>query len=235
MGQFKTRLEQFTDRVSLEHHLALRIVQLLSAGIQARGEATLAVSGGKTPLDLFATLAKCPLEWHKVTVTLVDERWVNTDDGASNEKLVRERLLQHAAAAARFVGMKNEAESAFAGAAACGDKLASLAWPVDVMLLGMGDDGHTASLFPATEGLAQALALDSGRLCQAMSPPGTGNERMTLTLPALLNSRHLFLHLVGENKMATLRRARQGSDVEEMPVRAILQQRSVPLTVYYAP
>ncbi|MDO9043606.1 MAG: 6-phosphogluconolactonase [Desulfocapsaceae bacterium] len=215
--------------------LAKRVGELLTEGVTERGQATLAVSGGSTPIPLFARLAEMELAWDTVTVALVDERWVDTGSPDSNENLVRRHLLQKKAAAARFVGMKNEAATALAGEADCAARLQTLPRLWDCLILGMGNDGHTASLFPGAANLAAATDPHSGRVCMAIHPPAAPHERMTLTLPAILNSRQLILHLQGPEKKKVLARAQEVGDAAEMPIRYILRQQTTPLAVYWSP
>ncbi|WP_205438326.1 6-phosphogluconolactonase [Edwardsiella tarda] len=218
---------------ALNEQLADDIAACLRQGIAARGQASLVVSGGRTPLGLFACLSQQALDWSRVTITLADERWVAPQDEASNERLVREHLLQGAASAARFIGLKNDAATPFVGAAASEAALAALPRPFDVVILGMGDDGHTASLFPGAENLFPALAMDSGRVCMGMTPLTAPLDRITLTLPALLDSRQIYLHLVGDTKRQVYLQAVGGVEVNEMPIRAVLQQSRTPVDVYW--
>ncbi|MFV4847846.1 6-phosphogluconolactonase [Edwardsiella tarda] len=218
---------------ALNEQLADDIAARLRQGIAARGQASLVVSGGRTPLGLFARLSQQALDWSRVTITLADERWVAPQDEASNERLVREHLLQGAASAARFIGLKNDAATPFVGAAASEAALAAIPRPFDVVILGMGDDGHTASLFPGAENLFPALAMDSGRVCMGMTPLTAPLDRITLTLPALLDSRQIYLHLVGDTKRQVYLQAVGGVEVNEMPIRAVLQQSRTPVDVYW--
>jgi len=151
--------------------LAGQVADLLRAGIRERGRASLVVSGGSTPIPVFAALSELTLAWEQVTITLADERWLDPASADSNEHLVRQHLLQNQAAAARFVGLKNGAATAAQGEKECGARLALLPRPFDVLILGMGNDGHTASLFPEAARLKSALSLDSGQLCMAITPP----------------------------------------------------------------
>lgn len=226
---------EFPSSAQLVEALTARIAALLDAGICERGQATLVVSGGGTPIPLFNRLAEMDLEWSRITVSLVDERWVDTTNPDSNENLVRCHLLQKKAATASFVGMKNEAATAGTGEAACEQRLRQLPWPYDCLILGMGNDGHTASLFPGARNLEAAVDLHSGRICMAMQAPVPPHERMTLTLPAILHSRQLFLLLQGEEKKKVLARAQEEGDVREMPIRYILRQTTTPLAVYWSP
>lgn len=229
MAQFK----EFPSAQALNEQFAEEIAAALSHSIGAQGQASLVVSGGRTPLGLFEALTQQAIEWSKVTITLADERWVDANDDSSNEKLVREHLLKGYASDAKFVGLKNSHATPFAGAADTERALQSIARPFDVVILGMGDDGHTASLFPGAENLFPALAMDSGRVCMGMTPLTAPLDRITLTLPALLNSRHIYLHVVGDSKRDVYQRAIQGTDVNEMPIRAVLQQTRTPVDIYW--
>ncbi|AOV97219.1 6-phosphogluconolactonase [Edwardsiella hoshinae] len=224
---------EWNSAQALNEQLAGDIAARLRHGIAVRGQASLVVSGGRTPLGLFAHLREQALDWSRVIITLADERWVDAQDEASNERLVRAHLLQGAASAARFIGLKNDAATPFAGAAASEAALAAIPRPFDVVILGMGDDGHTASLFPGAENLFPALAMESGRLCMGMTPLTAPLDRITLTLPALLDSRHIYLHLVGDTKRQVYMQALGGAEVNEMPIRAVLQQSRTPVDVYW--
>ncbi len=224
---------EFSGALALNQNFAGKIADALRQGIAANGKASLVVSGGRTPLDLFIQLTRQELDWSKVVITLADERWVSPDNGASNEKLVRNNLLQGFAASATFIGLKNDAASPFEGADQTEQALKALPRPIDVVILGMGDDGHTASLFPGASNLAAALALDSDRTCMGMTPLTAPLDRITLTLPVLLDSRNIYLHLMGEAKREVYERAEKGTDVNEMPVRAVLNQQQTPVSVYW--
>jgi 6-phosphogluconolactonase len=227
--------KEFKDSATLVAVLAAQVAELLRAAIKERGRASLVVSGGSTPVPFFAVLSELALDWKQVTITLADERWVDPSDPDSNDHLVRIHLLQNRAAAASFVGLKTGAPTAVQGEKECGDRLALLPKPFDVLILGMGNDGHTASLFPQAARLGEALALDSGKLCMAITPPVAPHDRMTLTLPALLQSRQIILHLVGPDKRTVYERALANGPVVEMPIRAVLGQAVTPVTVFWAP
>jgi len=225
-------LHRYADRAALLDALAARVAGALEEALVQRGGATLAVSGGSTPKPLFERLARTPLEWKKVTITLVDERWVDPASDASNEHLVRSLLLQEYAAKARFVGLKTEVGTPEAGIDACEARLQELPMPLDVVILGMGSDGHTASFFPHAKELQDLL--QSENRCGALRPPEAPYPRISLTLPTLLQTRLLLLHIEGEEKFGVYRRALEGSDVDAMPVRSVLHQTQTPLEVYYA-
>jgi len=214
----------FSDRDTLTSKLVTTITGLLKNGISRNGRASLAVSGGSTPVQLFETLSTADLPWENVDICLVDERWVEPDDSDSNEHLVRTHLLQGKAAKAHFTGMKNSAKTASQGEAECSAQLEKVHRPFDVLLLGMGGDGHTASLFPGAIRLPEATDMDSARICLGIAPVTAPHERMTLTLPEILSSKQIILHITGENKKDVLQQAMmQDGSVEEMPIRFILQ------------
>ena len=227
--------KEFSERKNLVVELAEQIGELLSSGIQHNGRASLAVSGGSTPVELFERLSGLDISWQDVVVILVDERWVEPAESDSNEHLVREHLLKNRAAVATFIGMKNSAATAGAGEQECELQLQQVARPFDVLILGMGGDGHTASLFPGAEKLAGATDMDSGKICMGIAPLTAPHERMTLTLPAILDSGQIYLHITGQEKNDVLQKALEDGPVEEMPIRFILRQQTTPVTVFWAP
>jgi len=226
---------QFASQADLVTAITVRIAHSLTAAIGKRGCASLAVSGGTTPMPMFEALSRVDLEWDKVVVFLVDERWVAVSEKDSNENLVGTHLLKNKAAAAGFIGMKTAAVNASGSEKECAERLKGIPTPYDVMVLGMGGDGHTASLFPGAEKLPAAVNMTSGRICMAISPATAAHERMTLTLPAILNTREIIIHISGADKRKVYEKAISGGLLQEMPVRYILRQEKVPVTVYWAP
>ena len=226
---------RYPDADTLAHTLASELGAALAAALDARGAASLVVSGGKSPERLFRELRILPLDWSRVSITLADERWVDAADAASNEKLVRDLLLKDGAADARFVGLKNGAATAALGAAPAWEALGPIPRPFDVTVLGMGDDGHTASLFPHSPHLSAALDTRNAAACIAMQAPTEPHERLSLNLSALLESRRIVLLLAGAAKWDVYAAARGDGPVEQMPVRAVLRQRQTPVDVVWAP
>ena len=226
---------RFPDRQALAAALAGEIKVDLEEAIPARGAGSLVVSGGRTPAALFARLRDEKLDWARVWVTLADERWVETTADASNERFVRENLLVGAAAAAHFVGLKNPAPTPEAGADWATRALTRVPHPFDVVVLGMGDDGHTASLFPGSLALARALDPGAPPACVAINALVAPHARVSLNLAALLDARRIVLHIEGDKKWEVYQRARTPGTAAEMPVRAVLQQKEVPVDVYWAP
>lgn len=236
MTSINVTTHHFTDGHALAIALAERIAERLRAGLVERDFALLAVSGGRTPLHFFDLLAQASLDWSRVQVTLVDERWVGEDDPRSNARLVREHLLRDAAAAARFVPLYTGAGSPEEGLAEATRRVHALPLPFDAVVLGMGLDGHTASFFPGGDQLDAALDMNRPTGVVPMRAPDAGEPRITLTLPTVLATRQLFLHIEGEDKRDVLAQARLGlGDAAHYPVRAVLEQSSEPVAVYWCP
>lgn len=224
----------FDNREALTKALAGEMLIRLKADIETTGRAGLAVSGGRTPVALFEALSQAELDWARVTITLVDERWVAPDHDDSNEKLVRTHLLQHNAAAARFIAHKTAAESPFDAESQLNKALADLPDRLTVSLLGMGEDGHTASFFPGADTLEKALDTGSHSDCCAVVPKTAPHPRMTLTLQRLLRSDWIVLHLTGSGKKPVLEAALEDGPVTDLPVRSVLRQNQAPVSVYWA-
>ena len=224
---------KFENTSALDAALTAKVSDLLKAAIVAEGKASLVVSGGRTPVGFFHLLSQCELDWSKVTIALADERWVNADHAASNEKLVRENLLINEAHKAEYLALKTDAENALDGEAECQRRLNALG-RFTVVILGMGDDGHTASLFPGSEALERGLDMHSGMDCIAVTPLEAPHQRMSMTLPRLLNTQSLVIHISGASKQQVLTQANAGDDVMELPIRAILQQQTTPVSIYWA-
>jgi len=223
------------DMDTLARQLAGDIAGLLERAIVARGQASLLVSGGRSPIKLFEQLRTQTLEWSRVCVALADERWVEPTDADSNERLIREVLLKEKAAAARFLGLKNAAPSPDLGAVAAWETFARVPRPFDMTLLGMGDDGHTASLFPGSPNLPRALDPAAAAGCVGMWAPAPPQPRLSLNLSALLDSRRIAILIAGEPKWRTYLAASGAGPEEEMPIRAVLRQRRTPVEVHWAP
>lgn len=217
--------------LALAESLATDVAAWLQQGIAEKGSATLVVSGGSTPAPFFKALSVKHIDWSAVTVTLADERWVAADHELSNEKLVKETLLVDAAASAKFLSIFNGASSPEDGWQQCEDALSSLPKPFDVVVLGMGGDGHTASLFPDTEGLSDACDLESDKLSWPMHPSHIAEARMSLTLAALLNCRQLVLHITGEDKRNVFEQALNGAD---LPITSVIKAAKSRLQLYWA-
>jgi len=217
-------IEVFPTVAAAADAAAYGIAQRLRQGLATRGRASLVVTGGRSPGPVFDRLHAAELDWARVVVTLSDERCVDPADPASNAGAVRRRLLAGAAAKAHFLPMWPLPDP---------PALQALV-PFDAVMLGMGEDGHVASLLPGDPGLAGLMAPDAPDLA-APVPAGLGNPplaRVTLTLSALLASRAIFLLIAGEAKREVAARATAG---EPLPVRALLDQSRVPVRILWSP
>ncbi|BAN47195.1 6-phosphogluconolactonase [Metapseudomonas resinovorans] len=215
----------------LAGELAITVANALRDAIDSHGSAVLVVSGGRSPVAFFERLRGQELDWSKVTVSLADERFVPVGHPDSNEGLVRRHLLQGPAAKARLLGLYHAAPSLEEAARLADAALAELG-RIDVLVLGMGEDGHTASLFPASPNLELALSPGCRQRCLPMQAPGVPRQRLSLTLPLLASAHLTLLALQGQAKLATLEDALAGDDVAAMPIRAFLRR---PLEIHWCP
>ncbi|NDF46019.1 MAG: 6-phosphogluconolactonase [Betaproteobacteria bacterium] len=226
-----------TDRLAIE--LAQDIAQRLHAAIQTRGKAVLGVSGGKSPIALFEALRVHDIDWSKVIITLVDERCVTNTHPDSNAHLVKQHLMQDAAHAASLVPMVNDTidmSDATQQADWASMELQTVG-PADVLVLGMGADGHTASLFPEAPNLAQALDLHNTQGCVGITlahpPANAPYPRVTQTLAHLLTAKHIVLPISSDDKRNTLQRAWSHAQ-DTLPVSHVLHQTQAPVAVWIA-
>jgi 6-phosphogluconolactonase len=234
-ASFEAQERRFPTAAALTEALSADIAEALEDGLGAGRGASLVVPGGHTPTPVFEALSRIDLDWEDVWITLTDERWVDPASDSSNEHLVRRHLLRNAAARATLIGLKSKAADPASGAAAAWSAVADMPRPFDFVLLGMGDDGHIASLFPSSPGLERALDLTQPPGCAGMSGAAEPRARLSLNLRALLDSRRIAILIVGAGKWATYERARKRGPISEMPVRALSLQQNVPVTVYWAP
>ncbi|WP_137972913.1 6-phosphogluconolactonase [Pseudomonas sp. F(2018)] len=216
----------------LAGELAVTVANALRLAIGECGAASLVVSGGRSPIAFFERLARQELDWSRVAVSLADERWVPVGHADSNEGLVRRHLLQGAAAKARFIGLYQPAATLEEAAMLAHQALAELPQPIDVLVLGMGEDGHTASLFPASGNLDLALSADCAQRCLPMHAPSVPRQRLSMPLALLAGARLTLLAVQGRGKLDTLRQALAAEGDAQMPIRAFLRR---PLEIYWCP
>jgi 6-phosphogluconolactonase len=229
------RLHEFKDGATLAEGLADRVSAALADAVATRGRATIAVSGGSTPKAFFKALSTRDIDWSKVTVTLIDERFVPADNPRSNHLLVADNLLQDKAKAARFLPLYRDAGSAEEAATIVTADAATLGHPFDVAILGMGTDGHTASFFPGGSRLAEAVSPDTPRGVITMEAEGAGETRLTFTFTSLQDARLLVLHIEGQGKKDVLATAESDGPETDMPIRAVLRRAATPVDIYWAP
>lgn len=226
---------ELTDKETLAEGLATQVAEALNAELQADGRAILAVSGGSTPKRFFEKLSVKDIDWAGVTITLVDERWVSEDSERSNAALVKANLLQNKAASANFLALYTGDSSPEAGVKTLEAKFGKLGQPITAAVLGMGNDGHTASFFPDGDQLAAALDLKNANNFITMQAPGAGEPRITFTLAALLKADFLALHIEGTEKQRVLGEALAEGPAEDLPIRAVLREKQSDLTIFWCP
>jgi 6-phosphogluconolactonase len=222
----------FPSREALAEALADDVAGVLRAEIAHNGSASMAVSGGTTPGRFFDALSRMHLDWANVVVTLVDERFVPPSSDRSNERLVRAHLLRNEARLARFLPLYADLPSVEAAARQAEAGIALLGHALDVVVLGMGADGHTASFFPDAPNLRDLTDPLQPRRVMSVDAPSGGEPRLTLTLPLLTGARFLALHIEGEEKKAVLDAALAPGG--EKPVTAIFEHSDKPVPVYWA-
>lgn len=226
---------RFPDAAALAEALAGHVADALAHRIANGARAALAVSGGRTPQRFFAALSARRIDWQSVDVTLVDERWVGEESDRSNARLVREHLLRGPAAAARFVPLYSDAEPTPEMARATVEsRIAAMPLPFSAVVLGMGEDGHTASLFPEGDRLDAALDPAGLRRIETMRARAAGEPRITLTLPAIVQADALALHIEGDGKRRVLQTALATRTVTA-PIAAVLARSVHPPTVFWCP
>jgi 6-phosphogluconolactonase len=223
---------EFADGEELALGLADWTAERLRGAIAARGVALLVVSGGKSPARFFDILSNLDLDWTRVAITLADERRVADDSPRSNARLARERLLRNRAEAASFTPLADVRLPEDRELAAASARVANLPLPADVVVLGMGDDGHTASWFPGAEGLAEAMDPAARQLVAPIVAPDAPEPRLTLTGRVILRARAIALEIQGEAKLATFAAALESGPEKVMPIRAVLRGAADRLTVF---
>jgi 6-phosphogluconolactonase len=225
-------LHEFPSREALAESLSGTIASVLTQAIKTRGKALLAVSGGTTPALFFRTLSEADIEWSKVTVTLVDERFVPESSPRSNAGLAKANLLQGKAAAANFLGLYSDAASVEAAASKADSEIDRLGLPLDAVVLGMGPDGHTASFFPDATKLPELLAAENTSLVSAVHTVEGLEPRITLTMPPIIGAGFLALHIEGDAKRKVLASVLDG---EKLPIGAVIANAVKPVEVFWAP
>lgn len=222
----------FTEQTQLIKSLSSSIIKNLNKAILEKGKASLIVSGGSTPKPLFEELSSCDIPWDKVKVALCDERWIPSSNKDSNEKLVKDCLLKNFAKNAQFISMYQEDIEIQKAEGLCSKIYKEELFPFDVLVLGMGGDGHTASIFPNNIKLEEAFN-EKSSLCVSMTPSDAPYDRMSLTKNGILSADNIYLHFEGEEKQKVYKKVLEGIDSKQMPIASILNQDNKIIEVYY--
>ena len=224
----------FDTKADLASQLADDVATRLQDKITSNGAASIAVSGGSTPKVFFEKLSQRDIDWDKVSIIMVDERYVPPGDDRSNEKLIRDNLLQGKAASAKLVSFWQEGQNIDQAEATLDGVLK--AYPnIDITVLGMGLDGHTASFFPGGNNLEAATKTSCERAIIQMEAEGAGEPRLTLTLPVIVNSSYLVLHIEGDGKRDVLDQALNAELAEAPPIRTVIEALNGSINLYWAP
>ncbi|MDP1550787.1 MAG: 6-phosphogluconolactonase [Nitrosomonas sp.] len=221
----------------MQRHVFLNIEQLSQAfadfaattlqnTLSQKQHATLVVPGGNTPRYYLPALAKCALPWDRIIVTLSDERWVDVNDAQSNEHLVKQHLMNHLPANTRFVGLKTRHDNPFAAIEEIHQRLDQLPLPLSLTVLGLGEDGHIASLFPGMN-----PDLSTTHHCVAVAPPVAPSPRVSLSLKLLAESENIVLVVTGKTKRRLLNQLNEYPD-PELPIVWLLQRTHATITVF---
>lgn len=226
-------MQSYDSRSEASAALAVEVAERLEAGIAARGRAALAVAGGSSPVELFERLSETALDWSSVSVVATDERWVASTDEQSNEGLFRRRLIRDQAAAANLVSLYQAGRTPTGSLSVVTRRLAEMPSTFDAVVLGMGTDGHTASLFPDATNIDAMLASPADCVVPVFDDDRI--ERISLGPTRLLATRALYLLFFGDDKRAVYERALDDGPSAELPVRAVLHQMRVAATAYWAP
>lgn len=228
-----SKLYEFSNTQELVESLSDQIALNLAEDIQLIGSAVLAVSGGSSPKALYAHLRNQSLEWKRVTIILVDERCVPASHVDSNEAMIRENLLQGNASKAQFIGWVTGEDDLLEAAKQANTRFMTITLPITVVILGMGEDGHTASWF--ADALEYSTLIDSAQkpaVCTAQ-PRTAPHYRLTLNYSAVMNTKHMYLQIKGEQKKNVLDEALLNPVECLLPIGCLLGESS-PLNIFWS-
>ncbi|WP_144393617.1 6-phosphogluconolactonase [Pleionea sediminis] len=229
-------LHYFDSREEANQAMSHEISEHLNDALNNHNKASLWLSGGTTPSEMYNLLSDKEIDWEKVVISLVDERWVPPIDEASNERMIKEHMLKNKADAAEFLPFFQVTSSPEANRQILEEQLHNkVRGPLDVVVLGMGTDGHVASLFPCANEIEDVVSAENDHYTAVTHPKVAPHPRLTLTLNRLLASRNIYLLLFGEEKMKTLIKAEKEGDEMDMPIRYFLRNDQPQLKIFWAP
>ncbi len=228
-----------SDREELYQSVANKCASQLEQAISNHGDASIIVPGGTTPAPVFELLSSMSLDWKNITITPSDERWIDVSHSQSNENLIMKSLKINKAQVARLVGLKSAAETNIEGELETEQALQNLTFPTAVTVLGMGLDGHVASLFPNCPQIDDALDLAQIKMAMAINAEGCDvageyTQRISLTMATLLNSQLIIILITGNDKLDVIRKAGKENVKPVIPVSVLLAQKLTPVEIYWA-
>lgn len=226
-------LKKYISRTELVEELSANIISMLQWGIDERDKGSMLLSGGSTPGPLYEKMSNLNFDWEKVWFAPTDERWVVPDHADSNENMIRNTLLVNNAKTAHYIGLKVEGDNPALCAPAVDENLKKMPMPFDVVLLGMGEDGHFASLFPYLDDTKRAMDLDESSLCCPVRRDGDEHDRITISYKTILRARNIILLFFGKSKLGVFEKAANNIS-EHLPISYLLNQSNVPVTLYWA-
>ncbi len=221
-----------TEANKLSIQLGMFICEKINEAIKDKNQASLVLSGGSTPKFLFQFLSEQDIPWKKVTITLADERCIAASDSTNNGKMIRQSLLKGFATNAKFLSLYDETTTESEAIENATSTLSNISLPYDVVILGMGDDGHTASIFPQANNVEEALDLSNEKICMLVDPVTTTPLRITQTRRQLLNTRHLILHFFSDTKRILLDELLNKNASYTFPISYFIHQDQTELSVY---
>jgi 6-phosphogluconolactonase len=225
-------LKEFRTREAAAEALADRIAARLRRCLHDAPAASLIVPGGRSPRGFLRALGNLRLPWDRVTVVPSDERWVDVESPDSNEHLIRTELLSREAASARFVSLYRRGLDPAGAVSQIGAALNAVKRPFDAVVLGLGADGHTASLF--ADAPTFDMLMTTAAPCAPVESPRLAELRLTLTPATLRDADEIDLLFFGDSKRAVYTEALTPGAVEQLPVRVIVGQSNVPVTSFWA-
>lgn len=238
MTQENIKIFKHKNKTELFAETANRCLEQLSQSLAENGKASFIIPGGTTPGPAFEQLSKANLAWENVTIAQSDERWVAAEHPQSNQRLTEQTLLINQAKHANYIAMKNQQASAKLGEAQCDSEYQTMQNPFSLTMLGMGLDGHIASLFPNKRIIDSALIQNKDKLCMAIDATGcevAGDypERMSLTFSGILNSELILILMIGNAKFEVINQALNNTDPLKFPISVLLNQTETPVEIHW--
>ena len=222
----------FTDKAELELNLAKEISHKLEQEIKNKGQATLLVSGGNTPKKLYEILSSKDIDWNNVIIGLIDERFVGTDTDESNELFIKNTLLKNKAAYAKFIGLVFNINNYQENLNIAISKNKPFFKSITCSILGMGLDGHTASLFPNSEEVYTDDSIYGEKMIINTRATSEPSSRISYTKAKILSSKHLFLYFNGKEKLDVFNSAKENKNASIKPISAFIHRNIKTLNVF---